>query len=112
MKLDELVSLAGDGLTVRRVFGEPHSQDGITVIPAARIVGGGGAGGGEVSAGQLSTGQESEGGGFGMIARPAGAFVVKNGQVRWVPAVDVNRALLIVGALAFMALRLRRRARR
>ena len=112
MKLDELVSLAEDGLTVRRVFGEPHSQDGITVIPAARILGGGGAGGGEVSAGQVSTGQESEGGGFGMIARPAGAFVVKNGQVRWVPAFDVNRALLIVGALAFMVLRLRRRARR
>jgi len=112
MKLDELVPLAQDGLTVRRVYGEPHSQDGITVIPAAKIMGGGGAGGGEVSAGQVSTGQESEGGGFGMVARPAGAFVIKNGQVRWVPALDVNRALLLVGLLAFLVLRVRRRARR
>lgn len=112
MKLDELVSLAQDGLTVRRVYGEPHLQDGITVIPAAKITGGGGAGGGEVSAGQVSTGQESEGGGFGMVARPAGAFVIKNGQVRWVPAFDLNRALLVFGALAFVVLRWRRSARR
>jgi uncharacterized spore protein YtfJ len=106
MKLDQLLSLAQDGLTVRRVFGEPHSQDGITVIPAAMVIGGGGGGGG-----QLSAGQESEGGGFGMLARPVGAFVIKNGEVRWVPAFDLNRVLLLAGALAFTALR-RRRGRR
>jgi len=107
MKLDRLLSLAQDGLTVRRVFGEAYSQDGVTVIPAARILGGGGGGGG-----QLSAGQESEGGGFGMFARPVGAFVIKNGELRWVPAFDVNQALLLAGMLVFTAVRLRRRARR
>jgi uncharacterized spore protein YtfJ len=106
MKLDQLLSLVQDGLTVRRVFGEAYTQDGITVIPAAKIIGGGGGGG------QLSAGQDSEGGGFGMIARPVGAFVIKNGEVRWVPAFDVNQALLLAGALAFTAVRLRRRTRR
>jgi uncharacterized spore protein YtfJ len=106
MKLDRLLSLAQDGLTVRRVFGEPHTQDGITVLPAAMVIGGGGGGGG-----QLSGEQESEGGGFGMVARPVGAFVIKNGEVRWVPAFDLNRALLLAGALAFAVVR-RRRARR
>lgn len=103
MKLDRLLPLVQDGLTVRRVFGEPHSQDGITVLPAATIIGGGGGGGG-----QLSAGQESEGGGFGLVARPVGAFVIKNGEVRWVPAFDLNRALLLAGALVFAALRRRR----
>ena len=106
MKLDQLLPLVRDGLTVRQVFGEPHSQDGITVIPAAKIIGGGGGGGG-----QLSAGQESEGGGFGMIARPVGVLVIKNGEVRWMPAFDLNRALLLAGALAVTALR-RRRMRR
>jgi uncharacterized spore protein YtfJ len=107
MKSDELLPLAQDGLTVRRVFGEPHSQDGITVIPAARILGGGGGG-----SGQVSEGQEGEGGGFGIVARPAGAFVIKDGRVRWVPAFDVNRALLLAAVLVFAALRPRRRAHR
>lgn len=107
MKLEQLSALAQDGLTVRRIFGEPYSQDGITVLPAAKIIGGGGGGGG-----QLAAGQQNEGGGFGMIGRPAGAFVIKNGEVRWVPAFDVNRAVLVAGALAVAALRLRRRARR
>jgi hypothetical protein len=45
-------------------------------------------------------GQEGEGGGFGVSARPAGAYVIKDGRVRWWPTVDVNRLVATIGALA------------
>ena len=32
-----------------------------------------------------------------MMGRPAGAFVIKDGQVSWRPAVDPNRMVAIVG---------------
>ena len=35
-----------------------------------------------------------------MSARPAGAYVIKDGTVRWRPALDVNRLLATVGAVA------------
>jgi uncharacterized spore protein YtfJ len=104
MKLNELVAAAQDGLTAKRVYGEPYTEGGITIIPAAKVMGGGGGGGGHDSAGQ-----EGEGGGLGMIARPVGAFVIKNGEVRWVAAFDLNRAVLLAGAIAYATIRLRRR---
>ncbi len=94
MKLDELVTRAGDAITVRRVFGEPYEKDGVTIITAATVAGGGGGGGGHDEAGQ-----EGEGGGFGVAARPAGAYVIKEGKIRWRPAVDVNRLFATIGAI-------------
>ena len=41
MKVDELISKAKDSITVKRVYGEPYEKDGLTVIPAALVVGGG-----------------------------------------------------------------------
>jgi hypothetical protein len=38
--------------------------------------------------------ESGTGGGFGMIARPSGAWVIKDGDVKWKPAVDVNRIIL------------------
>ncbi len=35
--------------------------------------------------------------GFGMAGRPAGAFVIKDGQVIWRPAVDPNRLIAVIG---------------
>jgi hypothetical protein len=61
----------------------------------------GGAGGG---GGHDERGQEGEGGGFGVRARPAGAYVIKNGRVWWRPAVDVNRLFATVGAVAIVYL--------
>jgi uncharacterized spore protein YtfJ len=95
MKVTELLSTAKDAITVKRVYGEPYERDGVTVIPAA-VVGGGAGGGG----GHDEKGQEGEGGGFGMSGRPAGAFVIKDGQVTWRPAVDPNRIFLVMGLVA------------
>jgi len=99
MKADEVFTTAKDALTVRRVYADPVERDGITVITAATI--GGGAGGGS---GQDKDGGEGSGGAFGVGAKPAGAYVIKNGEVRWQPAVDVNRLMVVVGAIAITAL--------
>jgi hypothetical protein len=39
------------------------------------------------------------GGGFGMRGRPAVLYVLWKGAVGWRPAVDVNRAVAVLGAL-------------
>lgn len=102
MKLDELVSSARDTLTVTRVFGEPFERDGLAVITAASVRGGAGGGGGHDE-----KGQEGEGGGFGMTGSPAGAYVVQGGTVKWLPAVDPNRIVLMVGmaVIAYLLMR-------
>lgn len=92
MKVNEVLSNARDAITVKRVYGEPYEKDGLTVIPAAIV--GGGAGGGT---GHDDKGQEGEGGGFGVSGRPAGAYVIQDGQVSWRPAVDPNRIVVMVG---------------
>jgi uncharacterized spore protein YtfJ len=94
VKLDQLMTTAGDAITVKRVFAEPYEKEGVTVIAAAILAGGGGGGGGHDD-----RGQEGEGGGFGLTARPAGAYVIKEGKVAWRPAIDVNRLLATVGAV-------------
>ena len=34
-----------------------------------------------------------DGSGFGLEARPVGAYVIEDGNVRWEPAIDVSRIL-------------------
>ncbi|MFY0525312.1 GerW family sporulation protein [Archangium gephyra] len=105
MDVNEVIDRARDSFNVRRVFGDPIQQGEVTLVPAARVTGGGGGGGGEGPAegtqGAESTGK-GYGSGFGLNARPAGAFVLRNGKVRWMPAVDVNR--IILGAQVLMGI--------
>jgi uncharacterized spore protein YtfJ len=101
--------------TAEKVFVSPIERDGLTVIPAATVGAGGGGGGGPGNQGGESG--SGEGGGFGLRARPAGAFVIRNGSVRWQPAIDVNRLVMggqIVAIVALLVLRtiVRSRARR
>ena len=42
-----------------------------------------------------------EGAGFGLVARPTGAFVIRDREVSWVPAVDVTLLRLATTAVAF-----------
>lgn len=118
MRLAELVATLRETMTVARVFGEPYERDGVTVIPAATVRGGVGGGTGRKGAGGEAGegGQEGEGGGLGLIARPAGVYVIREGTVRWQPAVDVNRivTLAIAGwvAVAWVVTRTLRHRRR
>jgi uncharacterized spore protein YtfJ len=99
--VDEILEGARDAMTVGRVYGEPIEQDGVTIIPAAAVRGGGGGGGDDTQNG---------GAGFGLGARPVGAYVIREQEVTWVPAVDVSRIVLYsLVAFLFGALMLRRR---
>jgi uncharacterized spore protein YtfJ len=91
----EAISEAKEVITVRRVYGDPYQEDGVTIIPAASVMGGGGGGGDTAGNGGV---------GFGVRARPAGAWVIKNGEVLWRPAIDVNRAILVGQVVVIVAL--------
>lgn len=102
-RINQMIEQARDVITVRRVFGEPVERDGTIVIPAASVVGGAGGGGGDDGKGAIDTG-----GGFGVGARPVGAFVIRNGDVTWEPVVDRERQLVINAVIAGDALVLAR----
>jgi uncharacterized spore protein YtfJ len=82
MNVDEMLTGVRDAMTVKRVYGDPIERDGVLVIPAAKVAGGGGGGGDN---------QNNGGGGFGVSARPAGAWIIRNGEVAWEPAIDATR---------------------
>jgi uncharacterized spore protein YtfJ len=99
MDINELMERSKDVVTVQRVFGEPIRHGDILVIPVARVAQGGGGGQGS---GRDEKGEEvgsGGGGGFGYGAKPAGVFVVKDGDVQWRPAIDVNR--IVIGGQIF-----------
>jgi uncharacterized spore protein YtfJ len=98
--VDELLQGARDAITAKRVYGDPIESEGVTVVPAAAVRGGGGGGG---------DAEHNGGGGFGLQARPAGAWVIRAGEATWKPAVDVNRIVALAFLLA-LAFALRRRA--
>lgn len=108
MTVNELLSQARDAIDVRRVFGEPQSFDGVTVIPVASVGAAGGGGSGTDAAGSGG----GEGGGFGGGGRPVGAYVVRDGRVSWRPAIDVNRAISWSGIVLVTLILFVSRARR
>jgi uncharacterized spore protein YtfJ len=95
MDVTDVLSTTRDAITVKRVFAEPYEKDGLTIIAAARVTGAAGGG-----AGTDPKGQQGEGAGFGASARPVGAYVIKDGQVKWRPAIDANRVITMAGLIA------------
>lgn len=103
MEANDILQQAREIVTVRRVFGEPIERDGVLVVPVARVRGAAGAGAGE---GRMGDDEEARhghggGGGWGAAARPVGVFVIAGGDVRWLPAFDLNRVIL-GGQIAFV----------
>ena len=92
--ITDIIHTARESMTAKRVFAEPVERDGTTIFPAARITGGVGGG-----AGTDNKGQNGEGGGFGLTAQPVGAYVLRNGEVSWRPAVDLNRVVTVAGVV-------------
>ncbi len=88
----------------RRVVGEPIERDGAVVVPVAAVAGGGGGG-----SGSDVDGSQGQGGGWGGSARPVGAYVIEDGQVRYEPAWDVTRLALLVAVVAVVKLLVIRR---
>ncbi len=99
MQMEDLLQQARDLITVKRVFGEPYEKDGVMVIPVASVRGGGGGGSGDQGDGPKGTG-----GGMGISARPVGAYQIKDGELKWVPAIDVTRIAFFGQLVAVVAL--------
>ena len=93
--VDELIKGAQDAIAAKRVYGEPVEAGGTTVIPAAAVRGGGGGGGDN---------ENNGGGGFGIRARPVGAWIIRDGEVSWEPAIDATRiaSLSMLVAIIFL----------
>lgn len=96
--IDDMVQGHRDAITVKRIYGDPYEKNGLTIIPAAKVMGGGGGGSGQAPDGS----GEALGTGFGLVGKPVGAFVIRGDDVQWRPAIDVNR--IIVGAFIVAAL--------
>ena len=115
MNLTEILDDAKETIGSKGVFGTPFEKNGVTIIPAARIMGGAGAGEGptrrtedEVVGDGTGTVPTGSGGGFGVSGQPTGAFVIKGDKVTWLPAVDVNRLMFgfqIVMVVFLLAMR-------
>ena len=132
MDVGKLLAKVSDDLSVHRAFGTAYEKDDMLIIPVALVTGGGGGGtarprhrdpeGGpgspleESPAGPDATPKDSErtdaGGGFGGLVLPTGAYVVKGGQVRWVPAVDVTMVVFASLTLVRVLARAWTRSRR
>ena len=115
MNVSEILGQARDAISVQRVFGDPIEKNGVMVIPVARLMGGAGGGGDEhgsdtadgpsdEASARRAAAAGSSGIGFGVMAGPAGVYVVKGDQVSWQPAVSIERLTLIGGSLGIVAL--------
>jgi len=85
-----------------RVVGAPIERQGAVLVPVAVVTGGSGGGSGTDASGSLG-----QGGGWGGVARPVGAYVLSEGRVRYEPVIDVTRLALgaqLTGALALLVL--------
>lgn len=92
-----------EAISARIVFGEPVEREGVTLIPAASVFGGGGLGSGEASPdGSTPAGG---GGGYGVVAWPAGGFEIRGDQVSWHRAFDPTRFYVTALFVALWALK-------
>jgi uncharacterized spore protein YtfJ len=97
--LQDIMQRTIAGMEPGHVFADPIERDGALFLPVAKVAGGGGGG---------NDTDGNGGGGFGLTARPAGMFVIREGGVTWQPALDLNRVILggqIVAIVALLVLR-------
>jgi uncharacterized spore protein YtfJ len=109
MDAKEVLEQSRNATKVQLVFSEPIERGPFVVVPVAALRGAPGGGMGE--------GPPTRGGwrgGWLASARPVGAYVLSEHEVRWQPAIDVNRAILggqvmlVVGLLGLLSIVTRR----
>jgi len=105
MDAEALLDKVRDSMKPTMVYSDPIERDGMIVITASSVMGGGGGGEGESEASGSGQGEATgSGGGFGVVAKPAGAFVIRGQEVEWVPVIDRNRQLALAGIVAVVAI--------
>lgn len=93
MEVEEITEAAFEAVSAQRVYGEPFEKNGRTIIPAASVTGVALRGQRDDGAADGDGTEERRGGGFGLTARPSGAWLVDKDGATWKPAVDVNRVI-------------------
>jgi uncharacterized spore protein YtfJ len=116
MDFETLLAKVTESTGAGRAFGPPIEKGDVLIVPVSLIVGGGGAGIGFPSDhhdDSAATRSEGKGGGIGHISWPIGVYVVKDGHVRWMPAVDATLvAVASIGLLKRIVKLRHRRASR
>jgi uncharacterized spore protein YtfJ len=97
MRVMEIVNEARSAMRASEVFGTPYEKNGVTIIPAAKIMGSAGGGGDQHE-------PQAGGAGFALASKPAGAFIIRGDDVRWQPALDLNRVIIAGQVVAIVAL--------
>lgn len=102
--LDRIANRLGDNARAEAVFGDPVTQDGVTVIPVAKVrwAFGGGAGAGGDDGKEGEDYGEGGGGGGGVSATPVGYIEIVNGHAEFRPIKDLVGMwpLLLGGSVA------------
>ena len=104
--VEHLIERIQDSASVERVYGDPITAEGRTLVPVARVAygfgGGFGSGDGD---------EDGEGGGVGggVDARPLGVLEVTDAETRFVRFTDWRRTALAVGVGLVLGLLLGRR---
>ncbi|WP_404382143.1 hypothetical protein LL946_15310 [Knoellia locipacati] len=103
MTPEDILERVGEQVGVRRVFGTPVEHSGVLLVPVAVAIGGGG--------GSQGSEELGSGAGFGGMVRGIGVYEVKDGRVRFVPAVDTTALAAMGVVLAGLVLRATARRR-
>jgi hypothetical protein len=111
---DDIVRMLAERVGLRAaagaVFGEPVENDGVVVIPVARVRWGFGGGYGRGIEEGSETGEvgEGSGGGGGVMASPVGFIEIRDGRAEFRRAPDPAFAVPVIlasGAVAWLCLR-------
>jgi hypothetical protein len=100
--VQEMISRMHDAAIVKRLYGDTYEKDGMTFLPAAWVGAQGGSG--------AARGGEHSGGGLRVDAEPVGAYVIRDGKVKWQPVFDLSGVIRrirrgqLVGVVALVVL--------
>lgn len=99
----DLLTQVQTGARVSTAVGDPIQVGDRIVIPVVEVAYGGGGGGGAGKTPNEETGGGGGGGG-GVRIHPLGCWVIGPDDERWVPAIDVNRVIVVAGTIATLLL--------
>ena len=104
-QVSNLLTQIQAGARVTTSIGEPITVGDRVIIPVVEIFYGGGGGGGNWAVPKNETAEGGgAGGGGGARIRPLGCWVIGPHEERWIPALDINRFLILLGSVSMLLL--------
>lgn len=106
--VNSLAARVGGFASASAVYGEPVDQDGVTVVPVARVRWGFGSGAGLDTDNGSGEPDFGGGGGGGVSARPIGFIELRDGEAEFRPIKDPAAPAMLVlaaGAATWLILR-------